>query len=39
MDHLYQIPGVGPVTDPMLEGWSVLAALSRETTVSGSARS
>jgi len=32
MDHLYQIPGVGPVTDPMLEGWSVLAALSRETT-------
>ena len=31
MDHLYQIPGVGPVTDPMLEGWSVLAALSRET--------
>ena len=20
MDHLYQIPGVGPVTDPMLEG-------------------
>jgi F420-dependent oxidoreductase-like protein len=32
MDHLYQIPGVGPVTDPMLEGWSTLAALSRETT-------
>jgi len=31
MDHLYQIPGVGPTTDPMLEGWSVLAALSRET--------
>ena len=31
MDHLYQIQGVGPVTDPMLEGWSVLAALSRET--------
>ena len=31
MDHLYQIPGVGPDTDPMLEGWSVLAALSRET--------
>ena len=31
MDHLYQIPGVGPVTDPMLEGWSVLAALARET--------
>jgi F420-dependent oxidoreductase-like protein len=32
MDHLYQIPGVGPVTDPMLEAWSTLAALSRETT-------
>ena len=32
MDHLYQIQGVGPVTDPMLEGWSVLAALARETT-------
>jgi F420-dependent oxidoreductase-like protein len=31
MDHLYQIPGVGPVTDPMLEGWSVLSALARET--------
>src|SRR6188768_2166898 len=32
MDHLYQIPGVGPVTDPMLEGWSTLTALARETT-------
>jgi len=32
MDHLYQIPGVGPVTDPMLEGWSTLAALARDTT-------
>ncbi len=31
MDHLYQIGGVGPVTDPMLEGWSTLAALARET--------
>jgi F420-dependent oxidoreductase-like protein len=31
MDHLYQIPGVGPITDPMLEGWSTLAALARET--------
>jgi F420-dependent oxidoreductase-like protein len=31
MDHLYQIPGVGPVTDPMLEGWSVQASLARET--------
>ena len=22
MDHLYQIQGIGPVTEPMLEGWS-----------------
>ena len=32
MDHLYQIPGIGPVTDPMLEAWSTLAGLARETT-------
>jgi F420-dependent oxidoreductase-like protein len=32
MDHLYQIQGVGTVTDPMLEAWSTLAALARETT-------
>lgn len=32
MDHFYQIPGVGPVTDPMLESWTTLAALARETT-------
>ena len=31
MDHLDQIQGIGPVTDPMLEGWSALAALARET--------
>ena len=31
MDHLNQIPGVGAQDEPMLEGWSVLAALSRET--------
>jgi len=31
MDHLYQIRGVGQETDPMLEGWSVLAALSQRT--------
>jgi F420-dependent oxidoreductase-like protein len=31
MDHLYQIPGIGPATEPMLEGWSTLAAISRET--------
>jgi F420-dependent oxidoreductase-like protein len=32
MDHLYQIGGVGSATEPMLEGWSVLNALARETT-------
>jgi F420-dependent oxidoreductase-like protein len=31
MDHLYQIGGIGGPTEPMLEAWSVLAALSRET--------
>jgi F420-dependent oxidoreductase-like protein len=31
MDHFNQIPGVGPQTDPMLEAWSALAALARET--------
>jgi F420-dependent oxidoreductase-like protein len=31
MDHLYQIGGVGQETEPMLEGWSVLNALARET--------
>jgi F420-dependent oxidoreductase-like protein len=31
MDHLNQIPGVGVQDEPMLEGWSVLAALARET--------
>ncbi|HEX4204582.1 MAG TPA: LLM class F420-dependent oxidoreductase [Ktedonobacteraceae bacterium] len=25
MDHFFQIPNVGPVTDEMLEGWSTLA--------------
>ncbi len=32
MDHLYQIQGIGGPDEPMLEGWSVLAALARETT-------
>jgi F420-dependent oxidoreductase-like protein len=32
MDHLYQIDGIGPVTDPMLEAWTTLGALARETT-------
>jgi F420-dependent oxidoreductase-like protein len=31
MDHLYQIAGVGSEDEPMLEGWSVLNALARET--------
>ncbi len=31
MDHLNQIPGIGPQSDPMLESWSVLSALARET--------
>ncbi|HJW22047.1 MAG TPA: LLM class F420-dependent oxidoreductase [Candidatus Limnocylindrales bacterium] len=31
MDHLYQIGGVGAEIEPMLEGWSVLNALARET--------
>ena len=32
MDHLYQIAGIGGPEEPMMEGWSVLAALARETT-------
>lgn len=32
MDHLYQIRGIGPETDPMLEAYSTLAALSQRTT-------
>ena len=31
MDHFYQIRGVGPETDPMLESYSTLAALSQRT--------
>ena len=31
MDHLYQIAGVGAEDEPMLEAWSVLNALARET--------
>ncbi len=31
MDHLNQIPGIGQQDEPMLEGWSTLAALARET--------
>ena len=31
MDHFYQIRGVGPETDPMLEVYAMLAALSQRT--------
>jgi F420-dependent oxidoreductase-like protein len=31
MDHLYQIGGVGPETDPMLEAWTTLGALAAST--------
>src|SRR4051812_33805395 len=31
MDHLYQITGVGAEEEPMLEAWSTLNALGRET--------
>jgi len=31
MDHLYQIGGPSTLNEPMLEGWSVLNALARET--------
>ena len=31
MDHVYQIYGVGPETDPMLEAWTTLGALAAPT--------
>jgi F420-dependent oxidoreductase-like protein len=31
MDHFYQIGGVGPETDPMLEGWTTLGGLAART--------
>src|SRR5260370_16948078 len=31
MDHLYQIPVVGPRTDPMLEGYTVLPGIAPRT--------
>jgi len=31
MDHFYQIRGVGPETDPMLEAYTTLAALAAQT--------
>ena len=32
MDHFYQIGGIGPETDPMLEAYTTLGAIARETT-------
>jgi F420-dependent oxidoreductase-like protein len=32
MDHLNQIPGIGAQDEPMLEAWSTLAAIARDTT-------
>ena len=32
MDHFFQIRGVGPATDPMLEGWTTLGFLAAITT-------
>ena len=32
MDHFFQIGGVGPVTDPMLEGWTTLGWMAAITT-------
>ncbi|OLD92472.1 MAG: hypothetical protein AUG84_01300 [Chloroflexi bacterium 13_1_20CM_4_66_7] len=31
MDHFYQIGGIGPESDPMLEAYTTLAAIARET--------
>jgi F420-dependent oxidoreductase-like protein len=31
MDHFFQIRGVGPVTDPMLEGWTTLGYMAAHT--------
>lgn len=31
MDHFYQIGGVGPETDPMMEAYTTLGAIARET--------
>ena len=31
MDHFYQMPGIGPVTDPMLECYTTLGALATAT--------
>jgi F420-dependent oxidoreductase-like protein len=31
MDHFYQIPGIGPETEPMFEAYSLLAAIAART--------
>ena len=31
MDHFWQIRGVGPVEDPMLEGWTTLGFMAAQT--------
>jgi F420-dependent oxidoreductase-like protein len=31
MDHFFQIRGVGPATDPMLEGWTTLGWIAAQT--------
>ena len=31
MDHFYQLPNIGPRTDPMLEGYTVLAGIAART--------
>ena len=35
MDHFYQIPGVGPRTDPMLEAYTLLGAIAARTSRAG----
>ncbi|GAB7036476.1 MULTISPECIES: LLM class F420-dependent oxidoreductase [Catenuloplanes] len=31
MDHMYQLPAIAPIEEPMLEAYTTLAALARET--------
>ncbi|TMD47291.1 MAG: LLM class flavin-dependent oxidoreductase, partial [Chloroflexi bacterium] len=31
MDHFYQLPNIGPRTDPMLEGYATLAGIAART--------
>lgn len=31
MDHFYQLPNIGPRTDPMLEAYTVLAGIAART--------